>query len=161
MSAFLQGIPLDRVIFVPGSFNSVWIQDYGPWTVYQDKVGERGISDYRYNRPARPLDDFVPYELADFIGLPLYNADENPYRWVHTGGNFLVDGMGTAYSSDLVLRENSGRTGREIEQWAQVFFGIDDYRMLYRLPFDTIHHLDMHLRLMDEETIAVGYYPEG
>ena len=42
-----------------------------------------------------------------------------------------------------------------------MFFGIEDYRILSRLDFDTIHHLDMHMRILDEETIAIGEYPEG
>lgn len=155
------GVPLDAVSFIPASFNTVWMRDYGPWTVYQDDVGSRGISDYRYNRLHRTDDDLVPYEVADYLSLPLFNADETPYQWIHTGGNFLPDGQGTAYSSDLVLRENSGKTGLEISRWADVFFGIHDYRIVNRLLYDTIHHLDMHLRLLDEETIAVGTYPDG
>ncbi len=155
------GVPLDAVSFVPAAFNTVWMRDYGPWTVYQDDVGIRGISDYRYNRLHRTDDDLVPYEIADYLSLPLFNADETPYQWIHTGGNFLPDGQGIAYSSDLVLRENSGKTGLEISRWADVFFGIHDYRIVNRLLYDTIHHLDMHLRLLDEETIAVGTYPEG
>lgn len=155
------GVPLDAVSFIPAAYNTVWIRDYGPWTVYQDDVDSRGISDYRYNRPHRTADDLVPYEVADYLSLPLFNADETPYQWIHTGGNFLPDGQGIAYSSDLVLRENSGKTGQEISRWAEVFFGIHDYRIVNRLLYDTIHHLDMHLRLLDEETIAVGTYPEG
>lgn len=154
-------IPTENLRFIYSGFNSVWIRDYGPWTVYLDKVNQRGISDYLYNRPNRTLDDQIPYEVADYIGSPLYNADENPYSWTHTGGNFLRDGVNSAYSSDLVLRENSGKTGIEIAEYARLFFGIEDYRILSRLNFDTIHHLDMHMRTLDEETIAIGEYPPG
>jgi len=156
-----QGVSLNQVQCLTASYNSVWIRDYGPWTVYQQEVASRGISDFLYNRPLRLADDLVPYELADYLDMPLFNADENPYRWVHTGGNFLPDGLDNAYSSDLVLRENSGKTGQEIAGYAETFFGIKDYRILARLNYDTIHHLDMHLRLLDEETIAVGTYPAG
>lgn len=160
---YLQGQDVDMgQIILPGlSYNSIWVRDYGPWTVYQNNVSERGISDFLYNRPLRTDDDQVPYELADYLGIPLFNADESPYKWTHSGGNFLRDGLGTAYSSDLVLRENSGKTGRELAHYADVFFGVSDYRILNRLRYDTIHHLDMHMRILDEETIAVGYYPEG
>lgn len=155
------GVPAENLRFITTAFNSVWIRDYGPWTVYLNKVSERGISDYLYNRPARVHDDQVPYEVADYIGSPIYNADENPYSWIHSGGNFLRDGVRTAYSSDLVLKENSGKTGQEIAEYARVFFGIQDYRFLSRLNYDTIHHLDMHMRTLDEETIAIGEYPPG
>ncbi|HPQ33338.1 MAG TPA: InlB B-repeat-containing protein, partial [Tenuifilaceae bacterium] len=29
------------------------------------------------------------------------------------------------------------------------------------LPYDGIHHIDMHIKLLDEETLLVGQYPEG
>lgn len=152
---------LENIRYVIAGVNSIWIRDYGPWTVYLDKVSQRGISDYLYNRPMRPRDDMVPYEVADYVGDPVYNADEDPFSWVHTGGNFLRDGLQTAYSSDLVLRENSGKTGQQIAEYAKVFFGVEDYRILSRLDYDTIHHLDMHMRILDEETMAIGEYPEG
>jgi hypothetical protein len=29
------------------------------------------------------------------------------------------------------------------------------------LPFDGIHHIDMHIKLLDEETLLIGQYPTG
>jgi hypothetical protein len=29
------------------------------------------------------------------------------------------------------------------------------------LPFDDIHHIDMHMKLLDEQTLLVGKYPDG
>ncbi|MFN8165148.1 MAG: agmatine deiminase family protein [Bacteroidia bacterium] len=29
------------------------------------------------------------------------------------------------------------------------------------LPYDDIHHIDMHIKLLDEETLLVGEYPQG
>ncbi|MEM1214106.1 MAG: agmatine deiminase family protein [Bacteroidota bacterium] len=156
-----QGVSMEQVELVPMEYNSVWIRDYGPWTVYENDVQARGFSDFLYNRPNRLADDQVPYEMADYLSEDLFNADESPYEWIHTGGNFLRDGTGKAYSSDLVLRENSGKSGLELARFAEVFFGVDDYRILHRLPYDTIHHLDMHIRVLDEETIAFGHYPAG
>lgn len=155
------GVPLSRVRFLNRRFNSIWIRDYGPWAVYQNKVDSLAISDYLYDRLLRTDDDNIPNHVAQYLGLPLYNADDNPYRWIHAGGNFLRDGMGTGFSSDLVLRENPGKSGRELSHFAKVFFGMDDYRIFPRLPYDSIHHLDMHMRTLDEETIAIGQYPEG
>ena len=39
--------------------------------------------------------------------------------------------------------------------------GIDDFITLDTLQYDIIHHLDMHMKLLDEETLLVGQYPEG
>jgi hypothetical protein len=39
--------------------------------------------------------------------------------------------------------------------------GIDQFVKMDVLPFDGIHHIDMHMRLLDEETLMVGQYPPG
>ena len=39
--------------------------------------------------------------------------------------------------------------------------GISSYRKMTVLPYDEIHHIDMHMKLLDEETILVSQYPEG
>jgi len=39
--------------------------------------------------------------------------------------------------------------------------GIDTYIKMETLPFDGISHIDMHMKLLDEETLLVAQYPEG
>jgi hypothetical protein len=39
--------------------------------------------------------------------------------------------------------------------------GIDEYIKMTELPYDEIHHIDMHMKLLDEETLLIGEYPEG
>ena len=41
------------------------------------------------------------------------------------------------------------------------FLGIDRYVKMETLPYDVIHHIDMHMKLLDEETLLVGEYPPG
>jgi len=41
------------------------------------------------------------------------------------------------------------------------FMGISIYPKMTNLPFDLIHHIDMHMKLLDETTLLVGEYPEG
>ena len=154
------GISLDSVRFVNTAFNSIWICDYGPSCVYKNDVDSLWIVDWTYNRP-RPQDDLVPGAIADYLDFPIYEATTPPYDWVHTGGNHLQTGLGTLFSSNLVLNENPGKTEDEIDTIAKLFLGIDQYVKFPTLPFDGIHHLDMHMRVIDEETIVFGQYPEG
>ena len=153
-------IPLDNVEFINDNFNSIWIRDYGQWTVYKDDVDSLVLVDWIYNRP-RPADDVIPTAVAEHMNLPIYEATVAPNDWVHTGGNHLRDGMGTAFSSELIFDENPGKTEAEIDQIASDFLGVDNYIKLPVLPYDVIHHLDMHMRVIDEETIIIGEYPEG
>ena len=154
-------VSLENVEILSPDYDSIWIRDYGPWTIYHNDVDSLMIADYIYNRPWRPDDDQIPAFIADHLGLPIYEASEAPYDWVHSGGNNLRDGMGTIFSSDLILDENPFKTEAEIDQIANLFFGVDRYVKLPALPFDVIHHLDMHMRFIDEETIIIGEYPEG
>ena len=155
------GVPLDNAELLQAPYNSIWIRDYGPWTIYQNDVDSLMIADWRYNRPTREDDDKIPAFIAAHLGLPVFEAADPPYRWVHSGGNNLRDGVGTIFSSELVLEENPGKTEAEIDELAQLFLGVDRYVKLPRLPYDVISHLDMHMRFIDEETVFFGAYPEG
>lgn len=162
------GIPLTRVHFLQTSSNSIWIRDYGANTVYRDEVDSLKLVEWIYNRP-RPLDDQVPVAYADYLGVDLYSTTNIPYDLVHTGGNFHIDGFGTAFSSELVLDENAAggqfnpsvKTEAEIDSLLKDFMGITRYIKMPVLPYDAIHHIDMHMRLVDEQTILVGEYPTG
>ncbi len=162
------GIPLTRLHYLQIPSNSIWIRDYGANTVYRDEVDTLKLVEWIYNRP-RPLDDAVPVEYANYLGVDLYSTTTPPYDLVHTGGNFHIDGFGTAFSSELVLDENAAggqfnptnKTEAEIDTLMKNFMGINRYIKMPKLPYDGIHHIDMHMRLLDEETLLVGEYPAG
>ncbi len=155
-----KNIPLDNVEFLDFDFNSIWIRDYGPWTVYEDEVGDLGIVDWIYNRP-RPLDDKVPSQIAEMMDLPFYETAGGQYDLVGTGGNFMTDGLGRGFSSDLIIEENPQMTVEDVSTILDLFMGMDEYVRMDILPYDGIHHIDMHMKLLDEETILMGEYPEG
>jgi agmatine deiminase len=154
------GVPLTNVRFVIAPYNSVWSRDYGQWNVYTNDVDSLALIDWIYNRP-RPKDDSVPSSIARYENLPIYQTTVAPYNLVHTGGNFMCDGFGTGFSSNLVVNENPGHTVAEIDTIMRRFMGITRYIKMPTLPYDEIHHIDMHLKLLDEETLLVGQYPQG
>lgn len=154
------GVPLTNLKFIIASFNSVWCRDYGPWCVYSNDVDSMYVIDWIYNRP-RPLDDVIPSVFASYRNLPLYQMTTSPYNFTATGGNFMTDGQGTGFSSKLILNENSGKTEAEIDSMMKKFMGIKRYIKMENLPYDGIHHIDMHMKLLDEETLLVGEYPSG
>lgn len=161
-------IPLGNVRFLQSSFNSVWMRDYGANSVYMGGVDSLLLVEWIYNRP-RPLDDALPGVIAAKAALPLYSTTLAPNDLVHTGGNFHTDGFNTAFSSELVLDENAPgnsygvtpKTNADIDSIMHNFMGIDRYIKMPVLPYDGIHHIDMHWRLLDEETLLVGEYPQG
>lgn len=163
-------LSLDSVEVVDAPSNSIWIRDYGANTVYSEYNDGRVLVDWLYNRP-RPDDDAIPDVLAAHMNLDLYSAIESPGDWMNTGGNWMSDGYGTAFASELVLEENMGgatwwtaypdHTVEEIDEIALDYHGIETYIRMPVLPFDGIHHIDMHMKLLDESTLMVSQYPEG
>ncbi len=154
------GVPLTNLNFIIAPFNSIWVRDYGPWTVYGGGVDSLLLIDWVYNRP-RPNDDASPQAFADRYGAGLHETTLEPYRFVATGGNYMADGLGTAFSSKLIIEENSSKTEAQINSIVSDFMGINRYIKMDVLPYDGIHHIDMHMKLLDEETLLVGQYPQG
>lgn len=158
-----------NVEFLVVPTNSIWIRDYGPNCVYANDVDSLYFIDWRYNRPTRKQDDTLSNGVARYLGTPLYATFQAPDDLVHTGGNFMSDGLGTSFSSSLILDENDTGNpyGVSVKNEAQIddilyrFMGVDRFVKMQPLPFDVIHHIDMHMKLLDEETLLVGQYPDG
>ncbi len=158
-----------NIRLIESDANSMWVRDYGPNTVYANDVDTLGMVDWIYNRADRPLDDIVPSVIAEALNVPLFSLAHCPERVVHTGGNFMSDGLGTAFSTNLVLEENSASSifttcplsAADLDNYMNKYMGIDTYIKVEELHWDSIHHIDMHMKLLDEKTLLVGEYPEG
>jgi agmatine/peptidylarginine deiminase len=161
------GVDTVNVTFLNAPVNSVWSRDYGPWSAYTNDVDTLITIDWIYNRP-RPADDAIPSVISSHINTPIYQTTVAPNKLVHTGGNFMTDGFGTGFSSELVVDENGpgggfglSLTSADIDSIMLKFMGINRYIKMTTLPYDDIHHIDMHMKLLDEETILMGQYPSG
>ncbi len=163
-------LDLENVDIVPAEYNSIWIRDYGANTVYGSWDDDRVLVDWMYNRP-RPDDDAIPDVLGDHLGIDVYTTTAEPTDLMNTGGNWMSDGFGTAFASELILEENDGgsswwtdfpdHTEAEIDDIISDFHGVDTYIKMPVLPYDGIHHIDMHMKLLDESTLLVAEYPMG
>lgn len=155
------GVTMDNVFIMQLPYNSVWVRDYGPQSVYLAGTDELAFIDWVYNRPSRPDDNALPVNLANQLGINVFQMTTNPNRLVATGGNFMADGHGTGFSSKLILSENSNLTEAQIDAIKYAYMGINRYIKMNELPYDNISHLDMHMKLLDEETLLVGEFPQG
>ena len=158
---------LTNVKFIHAPVNSIWVRDYGPNSVYLAGVDSLVLVDWIYNRP-RLADNAVPDSVGNQMGIPVYSSSLAPNDLVHTGGNFMADGFGIGFSSLLVDDENDGsdfsqqaKTSAEVDELMRKYMGIDTYIKMPTLPYDDIHHIDMHMKLLDEETLLIGEFPQG
>ncbi|MBD3160905.1 MAG: T9SS type A sorting domain-containing protein [Candidatus Eisenbacteria bacterium] len=156
-----QGIDPAEVDWIVAANNSIWTRDYGPWFVF-DGAGDIAIINHTYNRPWRPDDNDIPLECGAHWGIPVYSHD----LW-HTGGNYMTDGCGISFSTDLVWDENDHMGEQEIFALMQDYYGLSTYNVVPDISNTGIHHIDTWAKLLDEETVIMkevssnhGDYPE-
>ncbi len=162
------GVNTTNVHYINYSTNSVWIRDYGVNNIYTNDVDSLLFLDWIYNRP-RPDDDASASPIADAFNIPLYETTQAPTDLVNTGGNYFTDGFGTAFGEELILSENeagndynvTAKTEADIDTIMKHFMGINRFIKFPVLPYDGIHHIDMHMKMLDEETILCAEYPTG
>lgn len=152
----------DNVIFLENQdFDSSWIRDYGPNSAYLNDVDSLIFVDWVYNREERVFDDILPEDLATQLNVPLFQTTEGEFHLTATGGNFMSDGIGNGFSSRLIMHENLDKSEVEIDEVMHDFLGIENYVKFDTLQYDGIHHIDMHMKMLDEERFIFGEFPEG
>jgi agmatine/peptidylarginine deiminase len=147
------GVNMENISFIYAPTNTQWSRDYGPWYI---EYGEHqiGIVDFPYNRP-RPDDDDVPVEVAAALGLELFGMN-----LIHTGGNWMADGVSSAASTTLVVTENS-YTVPEIDSLVEAYLGIETYHLNDDPLDDYIEHIDCWGKFLDVDKILLGQVPES
>ncbi len=148
-------VNMDNANFILAGSNSYWTRDYGPWyiTYGDDQIG---IVDFIYNRPNRPLDNAMPPNVADFLGIEWFGMD-----LIHTGGNYMTTGYGVSSSTELVWEENPTLTHEEINQKMHDYLGIDNY-MVVPDPNNTyIDHIDCWGKFLAVDKVLIRSVPES
>lgn len=146
------GVNLDNCDFIIASTNSYWTRDFGPWFVF-DGNDEIGIVDFEYNRP-RPLDNAIPAKVAQHLNVNLFSTD-----LLHTGGNYMTDGMGISASTHIVHTENANYTHAQIAQIMQDYYGIHTYHVVQDPTGTYINHIDTWAKYLAPDKILIRSVP--
>jgi agmatine/peptidylarginine deiminase len=176
------GVNLDHCRFIRASTYSHWTRDWGPHSVY-DGNGEWGITDPVFTGypwvpgcdgtgrggipdsvavPRRGMrgyeeDDAVNGVLAGDFGCPLHELPA-----FLTGGNVMVDGHGTAFSTVQMLDENGmWWTEEQFRELAEAYIGAETYHFVSNPDIHGLQHIDCWVKLLDEETLLVKSLPLG
>ncbi|MFA4853652.1 MAG: agmatine deiminase family protein, partial [Bacteroidales bacterium] len=147
------GVNMSNCSFYIAPLDSYWIRDYGPWFIMINN-NEVAIVDFPYNRPGRPNDDEVPVEMASYLNVNLYGMDI-----MHTGGNYMSDGMGIAASTDLVTDENTSLTVPQINTLVNDFLGVSNYYITTDPLADYIKHIDCWGKFLDVDKVLITSVP--
>jgi len=166
--------------FEKATIDSIWFIDSGPVPVIDTTTNTYAFADFRYYHQ-RAYDDGVPSvlgrNLVDF-GLP---SNTNTYRMpVDTeGGTFMATSDGICFTGTRQLYNMSCMAGacnqqletlpldqlqdhpltQELElQWGQ-YLGCKDVIITYSITDDGTGHIDMYLKVIDDDTVLIGNYP--
>ncbi len=169
------GLPPERLRFLRARQSSghYGTRDWGPFALF-DEEGNLSLLDARYvdyplsragvDEPLAWLrqvmpgftlesENAAPAALAEQLGLPRVET-----RLAFTGGNVELDGMGTAFSTEVLARENEALGVPRAEALAEAkrLLGIERWIFLPDFEADWgAQHIDCVARLLDEERFLV------
>jgi len=109
--------------------------------------------DFPYNRP-RPNDDEIPKKVAQMLGIPWFGMNV-----IHTGGNYMTDGMGISSSTTLVWNENPTQTHDSIATKFHDYLGIDPYLVVPDPNGTYIDHIDCWGKYLAPDKILIRKVP--
>lgn len=147
------GVNMSNVEFWVIPHDSYWTRDYGPWFII-DGNDDVAVIDFTYNRPQRELDDASMQYVVQHLNMSMYAMP-----MIHTGGNYMVDGYGTAASTQLVIDENPSETIVSLRQMAQEYLGIDQYYFIEDPMHDYIYHIDCWGKYLGVDKVLVAQVP--
>lgn len=143
-------VDLDKVRFHIIPHDTYWTRDYGPWFIV-DGDNQLAVIDFIYNRPNRIYDDASLPAVANFLNLDYYSMP-----MVHTGGNFMADGYGTAASTSLLLDENPSESAASLSAIAQDYLGVEEYHLIEDPLGDYIEHIDCWGKFLAVDKVLIG-----
>ncbi len=156
-----RGTPLTNYQFYALVGDAWWTRDFGPLGFYYSQDDSVGFLDLHYY-PGRDYDD----AFAEYLG------DQMNYKNVKTnlhaeGGNFMTDGFGNSFHSSVISNVNTyspptypGWTAQQIKDSVKYYWASENVTVTQRLNCDGgTGHIDMYMKMMDEETFAIMEYP--
>ena len=168
------GKPLKNYRFFISKNNAFWYRDCGPVAFYQGQNDDVAFLDFEYYG-GRPVDDKLPIKIGKAANIPVYTTTIE-----YEGGNILLDGAGTLFTSDMVYDANQDRYGLSmiengvyVEQQktpltkAQIQDSLIHLLNLSRLEIlptlvadGGTGHIDLYACMWDENNFVFTKYPE-
>jgi len=179
------GVDLEAVELIvdPTLDGENWTRDWGPSALFDENGNYHLLDPTFHGYPmALPNCDGRLYNFLDLIPflrdwLPGGGTDLNADSLAEvlgvstvklpfglTGGNALVDGHGTAFSTCVMLKENRdwfGLSEQEFLAAVKTRLGLDHYVVIPNFEWFGIQHIDCLLKPLDAETLLVKRVPEG
>lgn len=170
ISSYLSNIDVNisNIRYVNTPTASHWTRDYGPqflignniWKIVDQKFEgypeEYGCpqTNYVYNKTRKGWADWEKDDETnrDFAKYMNWEIQDLPLFW--TGGNFMTDGYGMGFSTQLMVNEN--KIEKEIFQNILLdTLNINSYHIFENPNELGIQHIDCIAKLLDPETVII------
>lgn len=166
-------------VYAPQGIDAWWTRDWGPSAVFTND-GEMKLGDgkYIYSTPATKIacndslkflyvgknNEIIKTEIDDNATIPLakgLNLEVLDLPYINTGGNVLTDGLGTAFSTCIILNENRFYNVNQDKFLSlnKELMGFEQYNVISNFEKMGIQHIDCFMKLLDEERILVAEPP--
>ena len=173
------GVNLDNLVFIYTSTYSHWTRDHGPQFVIGEdywKVVNQQFNGYPVEYGCESFGDsssliegrLLPSEVrgweedddtnVDFANQLNWDILDIPIYW--TGGNFMTDGYGMGFSTELMVNENNINED-EFKDIIQEYLNMDNYHILENPNQESIQHIDCMAKLVNSETIIIKQVSES
>jgi agmatine deiminase len=170
------GIAPGSMELIPSSVESSYPRDFGPhqlfdgeghfaildqifagWPMYPDRWEPGQEKEPEWSEWEGPGDDDVSLDVADHLDIPVYR-----FPGFLTGGNFLVDGYGTAFATEAQIDENRALYSPDEFRRALVpYTGIERLHVLPNTEALGIQHIDTWLKVIGPERLLIIRPPAG
>lgn len=170
------GLNMDNVHFVVTRLGLAWgwPRDWGPFAVYSESgaywLADPSFATYPLAGPdcnsmqldSYPKERYIGDDLASSSLAEALGFEIRPIAAALTGGNFLVDGLGTAFSTCVIRAENRalGLSDGELSTLLKEKLGIKRHVVFPNYEKIGIQHIDCAIKPLDEETILVMRAPK-
>jgi agmatine deiminase len=138
--------------YVQTPTNSAWIRDYGAIPILHE--GAMRFYDFRYMPGMRPMDDTAAGYVWSSLSLP-FKTEVRTSKMMLEGGDFVTDGLGTIFTSRRVAGSNLG-AAPYVNAVMENHLGARRTVYLPHLTLIPPNHIDMYLKLADEQTLLLG-----
>lgn len=166
-------------VYVPRGIDFWWTRDWGPSAIftpdgkmkladanclYTPPRAKWGCSDSLYSLFSDKPHEVLKSEIDDATIVPLgkgLNLEVLNLSFINTGGNFMTDGLGTAFSTCILPSENKFHQIPKAQYFKlnKDLQGINNYHIISNFEKMGIQHIDCFMKLLDEERILVAEPP--
>ena len=168
-----KGMRLTNYRFFVNPNNSIWYRDCGPVAFYYGDADSIAFMDFEYYS-GRAADDQIPINIGKALNIPVYTSTVK-----YEGGNIILDGVGSLFTSDEVYTENNNPFGQiylendtlkmmqkvrlskqQVNDSLTYLLGLDRIKALPKLKYDGgTGHIDLYAAMWDENNFVFTKYP--